>query len=176
MKIGFYMAARSNSTVESDLAATDPYKARNMIRKFSDSTRKFVLNQLSRHNKKSDTTAQLYCTLSTYVTQKIFTARTKKTNTTPQLYGTLNTSTGFSQNVGAPTVVQPKFLSPFPKYEIYNLPIQLDGLAVNFPPEGYFGFRLFSQAELLVPIPSQVHFLSWIEPLACQDASSVQAR
>jgi hypothetical protein len=57
----------------------------------SDSTRKFVLNKLSRHNKKTDTTAQLYCTLSTYVTPKLFPARTKITNTTPQLYGTLST-------------------------------------------------------------------------------------
>ncbi len=30
----------------------------------------FVQNQFSRHNKKNDTTAQLYCTLSTYVTPK----------------------------------------------------------------------------------------------------------
>ena len=36
-----------------------------------DSTRKFVLNKLSRHNKKTDTTAQLYCTLSTYVPKTI---------------------------------------------------------------------------------------------------------
>ena len=33
------------------------------------------------------------------------------------------TSTGVTQNIGAPTVVKPKFLSPFPKYEIYISPI-----------------------------------------------------
>ncbi len=67
----------------------DPYKTRKswssctfigdnffLQRKFSVFLRNdrdfkvFVQNQLSRHNKKTDTTAQLYCTLSTYVTQK----------------------------------------------------------------------------------------------------------
>ncbi len=40
---------------------------------------------------KTDTTAQLYCTLRTYVTPKLFPTGTKKTNTKPQLYGTLST-------------------------------------------------------------------------------------
>jgi hypothetical protein len=34
---------------------------------------------------------QLYCTLSTYVTPKPISRHNKKTNTTPQLYGTLST-------------------------------------------------------------------------------------
>ena len=38
---------------------------------------------------KTDTTAQLYCTLITYVPKTIF-RRMKKNNTTPQLYGTLS--------------------------------------------------------------------------------------
>ncbi len=38
-------------------------------------------------------------------TKNYFPPESKKTNTTPQLYGTPNTSTGFSQNEGAPTVI-----------------------------------------------------------------------
>ncbi len=34
---------------------------------------------------------QLYCTLSTYVTPKTILRHNQKTNTTPQLYGTLST-------------------------------------------------------------------------------------
>ncbi len=40
---------------------------------------------------KTDTTAQLYCTLSTYVTPTPISRQNQKTNTTPQLYGTLIT-------------------------------------------------------------------------------------
>ncbi len=40
---------------------------------------------------KTDTTAQLYCTLSMYVTPKIISRRNQKTNTTPHLYCTLST-------------------------------------------------------------------------------------
>ncbi len=42
-------------------------------------------------NKINFPATQLYCTLSTYVTPKTKPATTKKTNTTPQLYGTLST-------------------------------------------------------------------------------------
>ena len=45
----------------------------------------------SRHNRKTNTTAQLYRTLSTYVTQKTISRQNQKTNTTPQLYCTLST-------------------------------------------------------------------------------------
>jgi hypothetical protein len=44
-----------------------------------------------RHNQKTDTTAQPYCTLSTYVTPKTISCQNQKTNTTPQLYCTLST-------------------------------------------------------------------------------------
>jgi hypothetical protein len=37
-----------------------------------------IRNQLSRHNKKNDTTAQLYCTLSTYVTPKTISRQNQK--------------------------------------------------------------------------------------------------
>jgi hypothetical protein len=57
----------------------------------SDSTRKFIQNLLSCHNKKNDTTAQLYRTLSMYVTPKTISCQNQKNNTTPQLYGTLST-------------------------------------------------------------------------------------
>ncbi len=40
---------------------------------------------------KNDTTAQLYCTLSTYITPKTIPRQNQKTNTTPLLYGTLST-------------------------------------------------------------------------------------
>jgi hypothetical protein len=46
---------------------------------------------ISHHNQKTDTTAQLNCTLSTYVTPKTISCQIKKTNTTPQLYCTLST-------------------------------------------------------------------------------------
>ncbi len=39
--------------------------------------------------KKTDTTAQLYCTLSTYVTPKTISRQNQKTNTMPQLCCTL---------------------------------------------------------------------------------------
>ena len=51
-----------------------------------------ILRTFSRHNQKSDTTAQLYCTLSMYVTPKTISHQNQKTNTTPQLYCTLSTS------------------------------------------------------------------------------------
>ena len=38
----------------------------------------FVQNLLSRHNNKNDTTAQLYCTLSTYVTPKTISRQNQK--------------------------------------------------------------------------------------------------
>ncbi len=40
---------------------------------------------------KTDTTTQLYCTISTYVTPTPISRQNQKTNTTPQLYGTLST-------------------------------------------------------------------------------------
>jgi hypothetical protein len=40
---------------------------------------------------KTDTIAQLYCTLSTCATPKTISRRNQKTNTTPQLYCTLST-------------------------------------------------------------------------------------
>ncbi len=43
------------------------------------------------HYQKTDTTAQLYCTLSTYVTPKTISYQNQNTNTTPQLYCTLST-------------------------------------------------------------------------------------
>jgi hypothetical protein len=46
---------------------------------------------ISCHNQKTDTTTQVYCTLSTYVTPKTISCHNQKTNTTPQLYCTLNT-------------------------------------------------------------------------------------
>jgi hypothetical protein len=39
----------------------------------------FVQKKLSRHNKKTDTTAQLYCTLSTYITPKAISRQNQKT-------------------------------------------------------------------------------------------------
>ncbi len=43
------------------------------------------------HNQKTDTTAQLYCTLSMYVTPTTISCQNQKANTTPQLYCTLGT-------------------------------------------------------------------------------------
>ncbi len=40
---------------------------------------------------KTDTIAQLYCTLSRYITPTPISRQNQKTNTTPQLYGTLIT-------------------------------------------------------------------------------------
>ncbi len=50
-----------------------------------------ILRTISHHNQKTETTAQLYCTLSMYVTPKSISYQKKKTNTTPQLYCTLST-------------------------------------------------------------------------------------
>ncbi len=51
---------------------------------------------------KTDTTAQLYCTLSAYVTPKIIPRQNQKTNTTPQLYCTLSTSVCKTKNYFLP--------------------------------------------------------------------------
>jgi hypothetical protein len=50
-----------------------------------------ILRTISHHNQKTDTTAQLYCTLGTYLTPKTISRQNQKTNTTPQLYCTLST-------------------------------------------------------------------------------------
>ncbi len=52
--------------------------------------RGLILRTFSRHNQKTDTTAQLYCTLSTQVTPKTISRQNQKTNTTPKLYCTLS--------------------------------------------------------------------------------------
>jgi hypothetical protein len=38
--------------------------------------------------------------------------------------------------------------------------LELDGLAVNFPPEDILGFSIFLCAKLLASIPSYVYFLN----------------
>ena len=58
------------------------------------------MRTISCHKQKTDTTTQLYCTISTYVTPKTIFHQNQKTNTTPQLYCTLskevcNTKTNF---------------------------------------------------------------------------------
>ena len=70
----------------------DPYKARNTRRKFLDSTRKinctklaFPPQQKNLHNR----TTVLYT--KQVRTKNYFLPDLKKTNTTPQLYGTLST-------------------------------------------------------------------------------------
>ncbi len=73
-----------------DCIVVDPYKARNMRRKFQNSTRKICTKLAFPPQQKTDTTAQLYCTLSTYV-PKTISRQIKKPSTTPQLYGTLST-------------------------------------------------------------------------------------
>ncbi len=50
-----------------------------------------ILRTISHRNQKTDTTAQLYCTLSMYVTPKTNSRQDQKTNTMPQLYRTLST-------------------------------------------------------------------------------------
>ncbi len=49
------------------------------------------MRSISHYNQKIDTTAQLYCTLSMYITPKTISHQNQKTNTTPQLYYTLST-------------------------------------------------------------------------------------
>jgi hypothetical protein len=44
------------------------------------------------HNQKTDTTAQLYCTLSMCVTPKTISRQNQNTNTPPQLYCTLSST------------------------------------------------------------------------------------
>ena len=44
------------------------------------------MKTISRYIQKTDTTAQLYCTLSMYVTPKTISHQNQKTNTTSQLY------------------------------------------------------------------------------------------
>ncbi len=53
--------------------------------------RVLIFRTMSYHNTKTDTTTQLYCTLSTYVTPKTISHQNQKTNTTLQLYCTLST-------------------------------------------------------------------------------------
>ncbi len=50
-----------------------------------------IFRTISRNRQKTDTTAQLYSTLSMYITSKTISCRNQKTNTTPQLYCTLST-------------------------------------------------------------------------------------
>jgi hypothetical protein len=50
-----------------------------------------ILRTISHHNQKTDTTAQVHCTLSMYLTPKTISRQNQKTNTTPQLYCTLST-------------------------------------------------------------------------------------
>ncbi len=45
---------------------------------------------ISHHNQETDTTAQVYCTLSMYVIPKTIFRQNQKTNTTPRLYCTLD--------------------------------------------------------------------------------------
>ncbi len=49
-----------------------------------------ILRTISCHIQKTDTTVQLYCTLSRYVIPKPISRQNLKTNTTPQLYYTLS--------------------------------------------------------------------------------------
>ncbi len=50
-----------------------------------------ILRTIPRHNQKTDTAAQLYCTLSMYVIPKTISRQNQKTSTMPQLYCTLST-------------------------------------------------------------------------------------
>jgi hypothetical protein len=50
-----------------------------------------ILRTISRQNQKTDITAQLYCTLSTYLTPKTISRQNQKPNTRPHLYSTLRT-------------------------------------------------------------------------------------
>ena len=50
-----------------------------------------IMRTISCHNQKTDTTAQLYCTLSTYVAPKTISCQNQKTNTIQKLYCTLST-------------------------------------------------------------------------------------
>jgi hypothetical protein len=47
-------------------------------------------NTIFCHNQKTDTTTQVYCTLSTYVIPKTISHQNQKANTMPQLYCTLD--------------------------------------------------------------------------------------
>jgi hypothetical protein len=49
------------------------------------------LRTILHHNQITDTTAQAYCTLNTFVTTKTISYQNQKSNTTPQLCGTLST-------------------------------------------------------------------------------------
>ncbi len=51
-----------------------------------------ILRTISRYNQKSDTTAQLYCTLSMCVIPKTIFRQNQITNTPPQLYCTLSST------------------------------------------------------------------------------------
>ncbi len=51
-----------------------------------------ILRTISRYNQKTDTAAQLYCTLSMCVTPKSISHQNQITNTPPQLYCTLSST------------------------------------------------------------------------------------
>ncbi len=77
------------------------------------------MRTISCHNQKTNTTAQLYCTLSTYVTQKTKSRQNLKTNTTPLLYCTLstlvcktNTYSPLEPKTDTTTQLEKKFLQP----------------------------------------------------------------
>ncbi len=84
-----------------DCMVVDPYTARKRYvctrRKFPMYEKKIRIQQENFYKinftatTKNDTTAQLYCTLRTYVTPKTISRQNQKTNTTRQLYCTLNT-------------------------------------------------------------------------------------
>ncbi len=50
------------------------------------------MRTISRYNQKTDTTAQLYCTLSMCITSKTISRQNQITNTPPQLYCTLSST------------------------------------------------------------------------------------
>ncbi len=78
------------------------------------------MRTISRRNQITDTTAQLYCTLSTYVTPKTISHQNQKTNTTPHLYCTLSmqvckTKTYFPPEPKADTIAQLEKSSSSPR-------------------------------------------------------------
>jgi hypothetical protein len=72
-----------NNTIPHSVHLVDPHRKSKGVLILRTISRH---NAIFHHNQKTDTTTQLYCTLSTYVTPKTISRQNQKTNTMPQLY------------------------------------------------------------------------------------------
>jgi hypothetical protein len=134
---------------------------------------------LFRHNQKADTTAQQYCTLSTYAKPKTISHQNQKTNTTPQLYCTLsNTKTYFlpePKNWHTTAQLEKKFLQPTRSKcncSMYHVPVPtlfgyfvwlyFKQLITSCWQRYFLRYKLEESPNYLIPIPMYLCKFVWL--------------